>query len=453
MSRLEIVLSWDGSSVAGGLAEDSLRVTLTDRRGNPRFGLHQFLETVLRTGRQPSVQAFELALVALGVWLADTRLSRQQHSEDNWTRNIHLLVPVRNVARWQSCARLICRLLGTLSGDIWSISFYAASPEMGVYAERLALEDSLDAAAPPVALFSGGLDSFAGAIDAYGREPHAPVFVSQVDGGNSQTVESLTELLTTRTGRPVEIVKWAVSSRAADFGPGFSGQGELTMRARSFLFFAASAVVASAWKSARVLVPENGFISLNVPLDPWRLGALTTRTTHPFVIARFNDLLDELGLPARLENPFQGKTKGEMLAQCEDLSLLWDGLDLTVSCSKPKFVRRYRAEFGTSHCGTCWPCLIRRAAIKHAYPTRSDPTKYVTEGLDYLDTEPGAKGHVIRSIQYGLNILRLPDDQLRWALATVAPLTDVEGHTQELLRCVRSGLLEVADIAGLEAPQ
>ncbi|MGM3366929.1 hypothetical protein ACS212_22690, partial [Escherichia coli] len=101
---MEIVLSWDGSSVAGGLAEDSLRVTLTDRRGNPRFGLHQFLETVLRTGRQPSVQAFELALVALGVWLADTRLSRQQHSEDDWTRNIHLLVPVRNVARWQSCA-------------------------------------------------------------------------------------------------------------------------------------------------------------------------------------------------------------------------------------------------------------------------------------------------------------------------------------------------------------
>lgn len=453
MSRLEIVLSWDGSCSADGIADDALFVRLTDRRGHPRFGLNQFLETVLRAGRQPSAHAFELALVALGVWLADTRLSRQQHSQDNWTRDIHLSVPVHNPDRWQTCAQLICRLLGTLSGDIWVISFYAAPPEMTVYAERLSVEDSLEGGAPPVALFSGGLDSFAGAIDAYGREPHAPIFVSQVDGGNSQTVESLTELLATRTGRQVEIVRWAVSSRASDFGPGFSGQGELTMRARSFLFFAASAVVASAWKSARVLVPENGFISLNVPLDPWRLGALTTRTTHPFVIARFNDLLAKLGLPMRLENPFQGKTKGEMLAQCADLSLLWDGLDLTVSCSKPKFVRRYRAEFGTSHCGTCWPCLIRRAAIKRAYPTRPDPTKYVTEGLDYLDTEPGAKGHVIRSIQYGLNMLRLPDEQLRWALATVAPLTDVEGHTQELVACVRNGLLEVADVAGLEVPQ
>lgn len=453
MSRLEIVLSWSGSCSAGRNTDRALFVTLTDRRGYPRFGLDKFLETILSTGRRPSAQSFELSLVALGVWLADTRLSRQQHSEDNWTREIHLTVPVHNPDRWQPCARLLCRLLGALSGDIWTLSFHAAPPEMRAYAERLSVDDSVDAGAPPVALFSGGLDSFAGAIDAYGREPHAPIFVSQVDGGNSQTVESLTDLLVTRTGRPVEIVRWAVSSRAADFGPGFSGQGELTMRARSFLFFAASAVVASAWKSARVLVPENGFISLNVPLDPWRLGALTTRTTHPFVIARFNDLLAELGLQMRLENPFQGKTKGEMLAQCYDPSLLWDGLDLTVSCSKPKFVRRYRAEFGTSHCGTCWPCLIRRAAIKHAYPTRSDPTKYVTEGLDYLDTEPGAKGHVIRSIQYGLKMLRLPDEQLRWVLATVAPLTDVEEHTRELLACVRNGLLEVADVAGLEVSQ
>lgn len=452
MSRLEIALSWDGSRSADGNADDALLVTLTDRRGHPRFGLHDFLQTILRTGRQPSAQAFELALVALGVWLADTRLSRQQHSQDNWTRDIHLSIPVRNPEQWQPCARLICRLLGTLSGDIWTMNFHSAPREMRAYAEKLSLDDSLDAAAPPVALFSGGLDSFAGAIDAFGREPHAPVFVSQVDAGNSQTVDSLAELLATRTGRPVEIVRWGVSSRAADFGPGFSGQGELTMRARSFLFFAASAVVASAWKSPRVLVPENGFISLNVPLDPWRLGALTTRTTHPFVIARFNELLVELGLRARLENPFQGKTKGEMLAQCEDPGLLWDGLDLTVSCSKPKFVRRYRAEFGTSHCGTCWPCLIRRAAIRHGYPTRSDPTKYVTEGLDYLDTEPGTTGHVIRSIQYGLNMLRQPDEQLRWALATVAPLTDVDGSTQELVACVRNGLIEVASVAGLEAP-
>lgn len=453
MSRLVIVLSWEGSCSDDGIGDDAYLVMLTDRHGRPRFGLDQFLQAILRTGRQPSLQAFELALVAIGVWLADTRLSRRHYSQDNWTREIQLSVPVRNPEEWTSCAPLLCRLLGTLSGDIWEISFHTAPPEMMAYAEKLSVEETLDAGAPPVALFSGGLDSFAGAIDAYGREPVAPVFVSQVDGGNSQTVEALTTLLADRTGHPVEIMKWAVSSRAADFGPKFSGPGELTMRARSFLFFAASALVASAWGSHRVLVPENGFISLNVPLDPWRLGALTTRTTHPFVIARFNDLLAELGLSMRLENPFQGKTKGEMLAQCHDLSLLWDGLGLTVSCSKPKFVRRYRAEFGTSHCGSCWPCLIRRAAVKYAYPTLSDPTKYVIETLEHIDGESGAKGHVVRSIQYGLNMLRMTDEQLRWSLATVAPLRDVEELTHELVACVRNGLREVASVTGSEVPQ
>ncbi|WP_312734939.1 Qat anti-phage system QueC-like protein QatC [Stenotrophomonas sp.] len=452
MSQTEIVLSWDGSRPADGVGDDALIVQLADRRRHPRFGLGQLVKAILRTGRRPSPQAFELALVALGVWLADTRLSRQQYSEDNWTRDIRLSIPVRDPERWQSCVPLLNRMLGTLSGDIWAINFRAAPPDMGAYIETVCVEESLDADAPAVALFSGGLDSFTGAIDAYGRETIPPIFVSQVDGGNSQTVDALVDLLSARTRRPVEVVRWAVSSRAADFGPEFSGHGELTMRARSFLFFAASVVVASAWGSARVLVPENGFISLNVPLDPWRLGALTTRTTHPYVIARFNDLLAAHGLQARLENPFQGKTKGEMLAQCHDPSLLWDGLDLTVSCSKPKFVRRYRAAFGTSHCGTCWPCLIRRAAIKHAFPARSDPTTYVTDALDHLTTEPGATGHVGRSLQYGLNMLRLPDEQLRWVLATVAPLTDVETQVEGLVACVRNGLREVADVVGLETP-
>jgi hypothetical protein len=30
-------------------------------------------------------------------------------------------------------------------------------------------------------------------------------------------------------------------------------------------------------------VPENGLIVINVPLDPLRLGAFSTRTTHPFL--------------------------------------------------------------------------------------------------------------------------------------------------------------------------
>jgi hypothetical protein len=393
-----------------------------------------------------------LALVGLAAWLADTRLSREHLSQDNWTRDIEIAVPVRDPLLWRELAAPLSRLLGTMSGDLWALTFYPAPSAMVGYVNSACAAGGAVGDAPSIALFSGGLDSFVGAIDVLAREPVRPVFVSQVDAGNSGTVDALVELLKEHYGQPVRSFRWAVTSRAADLRPDFSGPGELTMRARSFLFFAASVLVATANGSTRVLVPENGFISLNVPLDPWRLGALTTRTTHPFVIARFNDLLASLGLEPRLENPFQALTKGEMLAQCSEQDLLWAGLPTTVSCSKPRFVRRYRAMSGASHCGTCWPCLIRRSAVRRAYPSRDDPTSYVSPGLSSLRTASGPSGHIVRSLQYGLNMLRQSDDQLRWTLTSVAPLSDVEAQIPELIGCVRRGLAEVAFLVGLPVP-
>lgn len=67
---------------------------------------------------------------------------------------------------------------------------------------------------------------------------------------------------------------------------------EDTQRSRSFLFFALGVLAGSGLPNKGTLhVPENGLISLNVPLDPLRLGALSTRTSHPFFMARFNELL------------------------------------------------------------------------------------------------------------------------------------------------------------------
>ena len=94
---------------------------------------------------------------------------------------------------------------------------------------------------------------------------------------------------------------------------------ENTTRGRSFLFFALGCSRAQASKVHFTLkVPENGLIALNVPLDPLRLGALSTRTTHPFYIARWNELLDILAIPGRVENPYWDQTKGEMTTACAE---------------------------------------------------------------------------------------------------------------------------------------
>ena len=98
-----------------------------------------------------------------------------------------------------------------------------------------------------------------------------------------------------------EVCAARLSNRYRDFGPrhvranvsfdknDLPGLGtETTTRGRSFIFLALAALAADAIEGRTpIYVPENGLISLNVPLDPLRLGAWSTRTTHPFYMARW----------------------------------------------------------------------------------------------------------------------------------------------------------------------
>ena len=108
-------------------------------------------------------------------------------------------------------------------------------------------------------------------------------------------------------------------------------------------------------------MPENGWVSLNPPLTGNRLGAYSTRTTHPHFLAQLSSLWQRAGLRHPLTNPYQGHTKGEMLPDCRNLPLLKELFARTVSCSRPVVSRWQRQPAGS--CGYCYPCLMRRAAL------------------------------------------------------------------------------------------
>ena len=140
------------------------------------------------------------------------------------------------------------------------------------------------------------------------------------------------------------------------------GGSEDTTRGRSFLFFALGVAAGTALGRDFVLKgPENGLIALNEPLDRLRLGTLSTRMTHPFYMARWNDLLQALGVAGKVENPYWDKTKGEMVAQCANPALLKQLAPLSLSCSSPTKGRWTKKPQG--HCGYCLPCLIRQAFL------------------------------------------------------------------------------------------
>ena len=248
-----------------------------------------------------------------------------------------------------------------------------------------------------LALFSGGLDSLIGAIDAL-ESRRIPLLISHA--GESATSDAQSTIF--------DALKAHYRERAFDrlrlwmaFPKGFvsDSAGEDTTRGRSFLFFALGVFTGSGLDGAVTLkVPENGLIAVNVPLDPLRLGALSTRTTHPFYIARWNDALTTLGVNVRIENPYWDKTKGEMVSGCANGTLLRNLTPSSLSCASP--VKGRWQHLGIQHCGYCLPCLIRRAALLTGLKPDPDPTVYTVDDLTAraLNTRQ-SEGEQVRSFQ------------------------------------------------------
>jgi 7-cyano-7-deazaguanine synthase in queuosine biosynthesis len=204
-----------------------------------------------------------------------------------------------------------------------------------------------------------------------------------------------------------------------------------SQRARSLIFIAYGVLAATVLKSYHagsgitLYVCENGFISINPPLTDMRLGSLSTRTTHPVFLGLIQRLLDAAGLRVHLENPYQLKTKGEMLSDCLDKKLLRAHASDTTSCG------RY-LQHGYKHCGRCVPCLVRRAAFRAADMT--DKTVYVYADLG-RDDKDYAGFDDVRSVAMALAEVKADglENWLGTALSTtlmgdIAPLQDMVGR-------------------------
>lgn len=352
-----------------------------------------------RLGLAPSEIAMDLLVLSVSVFAADLRVSRAKDSQDGWTREIDLHVPVSDVRKWEGLRGLLVDLLRFLTGDLWRFYFRPRPRGTKTLASRPGK------AHPPyktdaVCLFSGGLDSFIGAIDLLESDTR-PILVGHHKSADVAAAQS----------RSIDYLKKSYKKAAPEFADIhlpvpkslFQDVEEKTERGRSFLFFSLAAVFAAALgKKSQLIVPENGLISLNVPLTPLRIGALSTKTTHPYFMNTYQRLIDTLGLNVLLVNPYQFKTKGEMVRGCRNRSVVRNGITKTMSCAHAT-ARRWMGE-SPKHCGTCVPCLIRQAALRVVY--KRDPTKYSTSILGRsLDVTTSA-GEEVRAFKTGLARLR-----------------------------------------------
>lgn len=381
---------------------------------------------VRRLGVLVPQRAHDLLTVAMAVTAADTFVDKME-SDDGWTRDLRLRIPLSDPAPWIPVVPMLEEALHFLSGDLWSIEFLPGGRARPVPQVRGRLTTLADHDC--VSLFSGGLDSAIGVLDlmAAGRRPLLVSHAYRGDANRQHTVGAhLPARVSNFSAIANPVSKWA---RAND----------VQMRTRSFNFIAYAALVAATMVEHGIapgpmdlFVPENGLIALNPPLTMRRIGALSTRTTHPYFLASVQRILDALEIPALVKNPYAPKTKGEMLTGCANQPTLAVVASSTVSCGKWK-------RTGVQ-CGRCVPCLIRRASFHAA--RMADDTPYDPAARDLasvLDMED-ARDDLLAMM---LAARRLPTtDVARW-VRQAGPLPLNRGQRDVLVGVAGRGMEEV----------
>ena len=329
------------------LDPEALYLSMFSSAGREKIG-HVALELptdIRRDKLAPSVQAWDFATIASAVAATDKAILRSP-SADGWTRMTDLTVLLADPAVWNAKRAELESMLRFLTGDFWSLRFRSS----GVKPPRATKPQERDADC--VCLLSGGIDSLVGAIDLT-NDGKKPLFVSQVVRGDRVAQARFAGAL----GGSKRHCQWGFAVR-------HPGASEKSTRARSIVFFAFAALAAAGVPSSKkrpieIVVPENGFISLNVPLGPERIGSLSTKTTHPLYMNAVQELWDAVGINARLVFPYRDRTKGELLQRCGDRQKLLSLVGDSTSCGKYQ-------RHNLTHCGECLPCLVRRAAFLEA---------------------------------------------------------------------------------------
>jgi len=327
-----------------------------DRSGGPFVARESVLGKIADVlGSTPGNTACDLLHAAIAVYSADLLISRN-YATDGWTRDINVYLPVTSLSIWQKAELLFTKMLTFLSGDRWQFHFRQ------LFETKEGPKKLIENPPEVVSLFSGGIDSLIGAIDLL-SEGKKVALVSHHGGGSTPKFQNdLLECLKKEYEEQITPLQFYVLPPQVprkDSDP----DNEDTTRTRSFLFFALGIAVADAiGQGVPLYVAENGLISLNVPLTPARLGSCSTRTTHPYYVGLFRQVLEILNLDHPLKLEYRFKTKGEMLRESKNQDLLKRTLPRSMSCAHPDNRRLDHLPPG-GHCGYCFPCIIRQAAI------------------------------------------------------------------------------------------
>lgn len=387
----------------------------------------------------PTDNAYDLLNIAICVYAVDQIVSRKKNGYQGWSRHFKLHIPVQSIKKWIRVQTDFEKLLGFLSGDKWELFFRDFEKEEEGELKLIRNPEGVEV----VSLFSGGLDSFIGAIDLLQDKKRA-AFISHYKGGTAEksAQDELSEIL------KKEFPKYFASHLQFFVQPNQAhklAEKEPSSRCRSILFICLGVAVASSLgKEIKVIVPENGFISLNVPLTLTRLSSHSTRTTHPYYIDLFNKILTSLEIKNHIINPYQFHTKGEMIRGCENQEVFLKHFKKTISCAHPD-ISRWKGKSPDKQCGYCTPCIIRRAALKNAEIKESGYSINVVINPPDRTTKTGSDLRAFKlAIEKFKSMKRI---SILMSILSSGPLPfGDKNEMEDYIEIYKRGLIEVADL-------
>lgn len=430
------------------------------------------LKSLWEFGRDTDSPAFDFLILSVIVYNVDRLLNRGLHSNDGWKRDITLDgVPARNAASMNAATGLFERSISFLTGDKWSIHFvqhtaWNYNPATNKVYQRNEFAK--------VALFSGGLDSLIGFVDeAYNLNVDEKILlISHVEQGKEGNDQK--GIMDYCVSHHIFDEKYAriKSSVSLDRYNGINKEAtESTFRSRSLLFFAMGIYCAfNINDGLPLIVPENGTISINIPLNPSRRSACSTRTTHPVFMKRLEEALQAIGIQNTLYNPYRLMSKADMMVECCNNPVKEDIIrqlySLSCSCAKRShnfYWDKPSAEIERlhiNHCGMCLPCIYRRVAldlvnldnpallgtdINHGDPYDIDNLRQ-RRGRDYRS--------LLRFLHTGLNADRIRQELRANHITAEMGLEDyvnlvVHSYQQVIAWVARKGSRRVKQLAGI----
>jgi hypothetical protein len=362
-----------------------------DRHLSPR------LEDVLEIAAY--VYAADCATQRGGAWADDD-------TTEPWKRDMRFVVPVRDLAFWDrtDVKSLLTQTLRFLSDDTFGFEF---RQDTRVNVRQAYLEFGENEEWPfhgidRVLLFSGGLDSLAGAAATAAAGSKLVLVSHRPVSTQSSRLQRLFELVRTTWGVPmIHVPVWI--NKDEKFGK------EPTQRTRSFLYATLGAIVAASVKADGVRFFENGVVSLNLPVADEVIGARASRTTHPHALHLFGRLFGlVLGRDFAVDNPYLFKTKKEVvevLAASQGCPLI----GYTCSCAHQGIFQS-----GTRwHCGTCSQCIDRRIAVVAAGLAEHEAAEdYVCDVFTGRRAKAEERSMAVNYARHGMEMGRMGEEEM-----------------------------------------